>query len=409
MQAVDATSPAPARSREWDLLLAGARLARDGGAVERVRALSGEDVDWDFVLGTAHQHRVLPLVHRNLAGTAGDLVPPAIQERFRYAVQRNARRSLFLTGELLQIVELLGAHDIRSIPYKGPALATSVYGDPSLRQYADLDLIVPAQDVVAARALLVGRGYRPEKPSTDDRLRASIGIEKDITLLHDERGVNLEIHWGITSERDPVRIPPEWLWRNLETCTVAGRAVPTLAHADLLLILCVHGAKHRWERLGWICDIAEIVRSGPSLDWSRLRQEASELGCERMLLLGVLLATELLDAEPPADIREVCQNDPALTALAGDVKGWMFGPSPAELSLGEREQFFMRLRERPADRLRLATSQAKRYLAPTSRDVEALPLPPSLRWVHYVVRPFRLAGEYGFGPFKRFVRGLLRS
>jgi hypothetical protein len=409
VQTADVTVPAPVWSREWDLLLACARLAPDEGAVERIRALSREDLDWDVVLGTAHRHRVLPLVHRSLAGNAADRVPPAIRERLRYAAQRNARRSLFLTGELLQVVELLRTHDIRSIPYKGPALAALAYGDPSLRQYADLDVIVPARDVVRARALLVDRGYRPERPATDEQLLAWIDGEKDITLLHDGRGVTLEIHWGITSERDPVRIPPEWLWRHLETCTVAGRQVPTLDAADLFLILCIHGAKHRWERLGWLCDIAEIVRVRPSLEWTRMRQDAVGLGCGRMLLLGVSLATELLGAGPPADVRRACRDDVALTGLAAEVKAWMFGDSPAELSLGEREQFFMRLRERPVDRLLLATSQAKRYLAPTSRDVEALPLPSFLRWAHYVVRPFRLAAEYGFGPFKRFVRGLLQS
>src|SRR3712207_8653927 len=34
-----------------------------------------------------------------------------------------------------------------------------------------------------------------------------------------------------------------------------------------LLILCVHGTKHIWGRLSWICDVAELLRTQPDMDW----------------------------------------------------------------------------------------------------------------------------------------------
>ena len=284
-----------------------------------------------------------------------------------------------------------------------------MYGDLSLRQFADLDLIVPADDVVKARALLVARGYRPERQTPDQQLRASIQAEQDITLLHDGLGINLEIHWGVSTERDPIHIRPEWLWRDLATCTIAGRSVRTFTREDLLLILCIHGAKHRWERLAWLCDIAEIVRSRTTLDWDRAVENAALMGGERILFLGLSLAGELLGAEPPVHVRKAIEVDPVVKVLANQVKDWLFIEDPVALDLGEREQFFMRLRERRADRLRVALKQAKLYLAPTLRDQEAMPLPESLRWSLYLLRPVRLAGQYGLAPFKRFCKGLFQS
>jgi hypothetical protein len=170
----------------------------------------------------------------------------------------------------------------------------------------------------------------------------------------------------------------------------------------------VHGAKHRWERLGWLCDVAEIVRSPKGLNWDQAIESAARVGAERILLLGLSLANELLGAAPPADVAKAIQRDVVVQGLATQVKEWLFSEAPVTLDLGEREQFFMRLRERRADRLRVALKQAKLYLALTLRDDETLTVPSYFRWSLYVLRPFRLAWQYGFTPFKRFCKGLLQ-
>jgi Uncharacterised nucleotidyltransferase len=402
-------SSATVHHDEHELLLLCARTFVGSQAEAQIAQLLHQDIDWDFLIKTAHQHRVLPLLYRRLTRGGFDSLPPeTAMSRLRSAFQANARRNLLLTAELFRVMDTLSANGIPSIPYKGPALASMVYGDLSLRQFADLDLIVPADDVVQARALLVGRGYRPEKQTTDEQLRASTQAQKDITLLHDGNGINLEIHWGITTEHDPICIRPEWLWTNLGTCAISGRSVRTLTPEDLLLVLCVHGAKHRWERLAWLCDIAELVRSEPTLDWNRAVENAVLMGGARILFLGLSLARELLGAEPPPAVLKAIQADQVVTVLSNQVKDWLFSEEPVALDLGEREQFFMRLRERPADRLRVAVRQARLYLAPTARDKEAMPLPELLRWSLYLLRPVRLAGQYGLTPFRRFCKGLFQ-
>jgi hypothetical protein len=329
--------------------------------------------------------------------------------RLRVAFHQNAKRNLFLTAELFQVMDFFRAHEIPCIPYKGPVVAALVYGDISLRQFADLDIIVPVKDVVRARTLLISRGYRPEREMSEEHLLGLINSEKDITLLHDDRGINLEIHWGITTAKDPIRIRPSSLWENLEPGSIAGHSVQTLKPEDLLLILCVHGAKHFWERLGWLCDVAELVRRPGALDWNRALETAGRVGGRRILFLGLALARELLGAEPPPKVLQAMRADPVLRPLCDQVKGWLFSEHPVPLDLGERERHFMRLREHSADRCRVAIKQAQLYLTLTARDTEALSLPGFLRWSLYIRRPFRLAGEYGLTPFKRFFKGIFES
>ena len=221
--------------------------------------------------------------------------------------------------------------------------------------------------------------------------------------------MNVEIHWEITTQDDPIRIGPERCGIGSGPARSVGPSIQTFTPEDLLLILCIHGAKHRWERLVWLCDVAELARTPDALDWKEVIDTAQRLGSGRILFLGLLLASELLGVELPAPVVCAIERDPALIPLSDQVKGWISSANPIELDLGERERYFMRLRERPADKLRVAFRQAQSYLAPTSRDVEMLPVPSCLSWARYVYRPARLAWEYGVSPFSRFCKGIFES
>jgi len=396
----------PSRSLEFELMCLCARITVDSVAEARIRALVRQEVDWNFLIVTAHQHRVLPLLYRSLERVAPDEVPELAIRRLRSAFHANATRNLFLTGELLQVIDIFRAHDIPCIPYKGPVLASLVYGDISLRQFADLDVIVPVKAVARARALLVARGYRPEKRMSEKELLDPIRTEKDITLFRDN-GIELEMHWGVTTDAHPIQISPQLLWKELGTHSIAGKSVQTLPYEVLLLIQCIHGATHGWERLGWLCDVAGIVRSQRGLNWDRAIEHATVLRGRRILFHGLALARDLLGAEPPANVLQAIQEDPVLIPLSEQVKGWLLSESP--VPPGEREQFFMRLREHPADKLRVAFKQAKSYLALTSRDTESFRVPAFLTWMLYVLRPIRLACEYGLTPFTRFFKGIFQS
>jgi hypothetical protein len=58
--------------------------------------------------------------------------------------------------------------------------------------------------------------------------------------------------------------------------------VMALVGEDLLLILCAHGAKHLWMALGWICDVAELLRVHRDMNWPDILEEArSRLSARR--------------------------------------------------------------------------------------------------------------------------------
>jgi hypothetical protein len=374
---------------------------------EKIQTVLEQRIDWEHFIETADQHRVLPLVYRSLNRFCSSSISGAILRRMAHAVQANSRRNFLVTGELLQILAQFQTHGIRAVPYKGPVLSAAVYGDISLRQFDDLDIIVPVSCAEQATVLLLSRGYKLGRELSRKELLDVIQTEKDLSLVREKDGMNVELHWGITCERDPIQVDPAFLWQRLTTLSICGRTVLIHSPEDLLVILCIHGAKHRWERLGWLCDIAEIVRSHETLDWNRAIEQAVALRSRRIVFLGVRLATDIIGAQVPPKIRRAIEADPLVNRLADDVKGWIASDAP--IPLGETERYFMNLRERRADRFLIAVKQAKACFALTSRDTETFRIPKGFSWTLYFVRPFRLAWEYGLNPLKRFVKGVLES
>ena len=52
--------------------------------------------------------------------------------------------------------------------------------------------------------------------------------------------------------------------------SLGGRSLRTICAEDLMLVLCVHAAKHGWAQLSWLCDIAKLT---PSLDWVVVQEQ----------------------------------------------------------------------------------------------------------------------------------------
>ncbi|MBD3790221.1 MAG: nucleotidyltransferase family protein, partial [Campylobacterales bacterium] len=52
-----------------------------------------------------------------------------------------SRRNMLMSAELLRIMKLLEANNIEALAFKGPALAQMAYGNITMRQFGDLDVL----------------------------------------------------------------------------------------------------------------------------------------------------------------------------------------------------------------------------------------------------------------------------
>ena len=111
---------------EIELLLCCARTSIHSRALERLRTLVCQDLDWQGLIRLAGSHGVLPLLYRSLSRNASDAVPKVILDQLRETSRSNLQHSLRLTAELLRLLDFFADHGINAIPFKGPVLAASL-------------------------------------------------------------------------------------------------------------------------------------------------------------------------------------------------------------------------------------------------------------------------------------------
>lgn len=394
------SSSVPVSRPEEEVLLCCARTTKGPEVTARIEALLWEGMDWDYLLQTAHVHGMAPLLYWHLDAARPRPVPESVFDHLRDHFRANSLHNLFLTGELLRLLDTFGAHGILAVPYKGPALAAYVYGNLALRQFIDLDVMVRRHDVPKAKELLASLGYRPQHRLTRAQEAALLESRCEFDFTRDDGESTVELIWDIT-EHFSFPLDHERLWSRLQQIPLGGDIVPTLSPEDTLLILCAHGSQHLWERLAWICDVAEVTRACPDIKWEQVMARASALSGERMLLLGLNLANDLLGASLPERVLQRVHADPTVKALAGRIYERLFRKTKGVDGLFEQAYFHplhLKMKERLPDKIRYCVRAAT---SQTVEDWELLPLPSFLFPFYYVLRPIRLAGKYGLKVLER--------
>jgi hypothetical protein len=378
---------------EKQLLVSCARTTMVPEVAERIREITARPLDWDFVLSEATENSVGPLLEMNLRAVVPDAVPAAAMERLKISCRANTVRCLFLAAELHKVLELFRTAGIVAIPYKGPVLAEQAYGNLTLRDFDDLDIILPQRDLQKAHEVMLGLGYQARFPWILSKDSKTALVPGEYNYRDEKRRAVVELHSELTLRHFPVAPDINRFTQRLVKVMVAGQEVPTLAPEDLLSALCVHGSKDFWERISWIADVAELIQRQTDLDWDRAFQTAESLRAERMLHLGLALANDLLRAPMPEEIRKQVRGDGEALAVAREVEGRTLSRNLSGVSAGNRMRFRRRMVRGMLAGWRYSLRLA---VIPAEEDWEMVQLPRLLAPLYLALRPLRLLAKYGW-------------
>src|SRR5580698_6945066 len=152
-------SPLPLPS-EMRLLLRCVRwplLEEDAAAIRGLAA--ADDVDWTFFLLLCGHHRVTPLAYRALSAAAV-AAPPSAMATLKAAATENALSVFRYLTETRRLCDLLEQGGVPVRVLKGVPLSQRVYGDPSVRDVGDIDLLIPPGMDETADRILLADGFR---------------------------------------------------------------------------------------------------------------------------------------------------------------------------------------------------------------------------------------------------------
>jgi hypothetical protein len=379
-------------SAEAELLVHCARLDVDASRAARIQSLAGSQLDWNRMLTLAQRNALVPLLYFQLNANATESVSPERLGELRLRFQNNSALNVLLTGELLSLLELFERNEIPAIPYKGPAFSVAIYGKLSLRQFADLDILVPEKDVWKATELLIDRGYQAHFV-IPARKRASFIRLSYVRLFERESdSTTVELHWRLAPRFFGTSFDIANIWQHARMIPLQGKNVRVPQSSDLVLMLCIHGAKDCWERLEWVCSLAEVIRSNRELDWQDLLERARAARCLAIVSLGLLLAHDLLEAPVPAYVLTTLGPRKQLDMITNEVATRCFSEDYASLTVAQRIRFHLQVMDSLGEKIRYCLRLA---LTTTPVDWELMQLPDSASFLYRPLRLLRLLKKYG--------------
>jgi hypothetical protein len=380
------------------LLLYCARTQIKDALALKIHNLLKKGIEWQVFLRLAQHHSVTSLVYWNLERLAPEFLPNSPREQLREHYYTNACRNLILTGELIKILNIFNTDGIKAIPFRGPTAAVSFYGDLSLREFGDLDILVRRDDALQAKNVLVGSGYKPLFPLPTNK--KAILARGEYTFILGGNKVSIDLHWP--AKKDPFHgRDPERIWRKLDQISLEGHSVSAVSPEEQALWLCTHGAKHNWRKLSWLCDLNQLISNEEGPDWERTVRKAYRLRIARMLRLGLFLVKELLGSELPPNLLKLLHRDQKTGLLAKRVVKNLFDDNKGQNAISENPMFFLEALESSTDRLRHLVDQ---LFVPTPWVWKSGLLPSTLFSLYYLIRPAQLMKRYGFRTLRN-VRG----
>ncbi len=339
-------------------------------------------VDWARVLHLARENRVDALLQHGLAQAVPDAVPPEVARRlaaYRAAnLLRNQRRAELLTSFATD----LAAAGIPFLAFKGPILASQIYGDLGLRFFWDLDVLVAPGDLGRATALIEERGLRQPVALSPRESRFLSRYHWALAFEHPGGELEVDLHWRLFPPNFAMALRKRDMWSRAVRCTIAGQSLPTLAPEDALLYLAVHGAKEEWRRLQMLCDVAELLRARPGILDGDVLARATAQGAGRMLLLAAELAHAALGAPLSDRVRAAIAADPVIAELERHV--WRtLDDSSLRSSVFSLTRFRRLVHTRRRDQARYVLRTATR---PRFEDIRSVPVPYALRAAYIPLR-----------------------
>ena len=379
-----ADRPLPRIGTTARILMLCAREQLDKDQQALLRSLCAEVSDWDRLIQEANFRLIVPLVYRHLAGLAPGLVPePVLQQlkdNSRLIVMRNLAMVALHRRLVLEVLEPL---QVPFLFFKGLSLAYRYYREPALRQYRDIDVLVPRSAILRVGQRMREAGFTPYPDAlwgTHDGLmfrQRFIGMMDWVSA----DGVLIEMPSSLDSEWN--RLPVEELIGRATSVRISDLDLPVVPTEDFFCYLCKHHSRHHWARLHWIADL-NVITEHADFDLQAIRSRAKARGFSRTVDAALAIREAAQEPEP----WRASFTDPFARELFRHCLMNLEGDFEQELDL--RDRF-------PATDIDIAASRRCRHhvlgrnlrrFRPGGDDFEQCPMPARWHWLYYLLRPF---------------------
>ena len=253
---------------------------------KELRQLLQKGINETHFLDLAFANGVFPLVCKVLNEHSIHLPNNDYKKTFQQTVTDN----FYISAQLLHIIHLLKLRNISIIPIKGPLLSQHAYQDISLRAFSDLDILAKEEDLIDISNILIALGYKSEHDIAALHHPHILNQFSDISFTHQVSGLSIELHWKLLKSASAELAQVPNLFKNAIPIDFQNTSLLSLPLEEEFLYLCVHAAKHRFERVEWMNDLNRLYELyHETYDWDKILSIADKEGFTVPYLLGLYI------------------------------------------------------------------------------------------------------------------------
>jgi len=356
--------------------------------LKEILSLSLKIKNWEELISMASRHGILPLVYKTLKIKELAIDTEVLRElKNRYL--NISKKNMLMSAELIRIMKLLNDHNIKALAFKGPTLSQMIYGDITLRQYGDLDILVNEEDVYKAGTLIYKNGYTTLHSIKILKNKVCLDTAKDFSFISKSK-VHTELHWRLFEKKYNISIFSSLHKEKYQKIIIQGKDIQTLQNELLLVYLCLHAAKHTFERIEWICDIDRLIRL-QNINWDDTIILAKKSHSKRAFYLALSLSNKFFHTPLPPTIKITIKNDTiklleiiTLKKLQKDTKNKIHNKFKKNI------QNFLYQSKLYDTKLYILNFYISLIFKISAMDCYTYRLPNHLKYLYLIFRPFRL-------------------
>jgi hypothetical protein len=341
-----------------------------GNDLERARTLAAGSATASIIIA----NRIGPLLARALRR---DDPGRALPETLAGVATDAARSSLAVQQRLRELSTRFAAAHVRWLLWKGPAIALQAWGNPALRSFADIDIVVESRDRARAVSAIVAAGWRPRDGMSLAQQRWVLRGSGAYEFEREGETLLVELHWRFASGRYPTGIHVTDAMSRAEPLVIDGLEVLVPGPADTLLLAALHATKHGWSQAEEALTFDRLHASRPDAAVEAgeraIRSGLGDAWRLAMEVRGALLSTRGAAAQPTPGVLAAA----ALERMRRGDGGWR-----------PDHRWTLSWITRDRDRVRYWLHA---LLAPTREEWKWMRLPGPLAWLYPFVRVIRLA------------------
>ena len=305
---------------EAELLLVCARQSLTTECRQRAIELLEQPLRWRAVTGDASRHGVAPLLFHHLETLQQTAtVRPEHMHLFRQAYVRAAFRSRIHEEAIAELLARFKENGIKITLLKGAGLARTVYRDPALRPFADIDLLAAENDIDRAKEILVRAGYVIAPELLSEKFNRSYHTNLPFVRV-DPVPVHIELHWKLSDRFSDYRFDEVGAAQRAFVSRSGDNQAPVFLPEDNLVYLAAHLHNHGYlnavaarndfrafvlhplsgNRLIWFTDLHELIVAG--LDWTAVTERAKTANATGALAVSLRLLTLMIGTRIDPDM-----------------------------------------------------------------------------------------------------------